>query len=85
MLRQLKRHRQATAVAGIGMLALATIGLSAANGKAERSPECVQLARIVAGREHTMLESRRFVETERQAYSICAQDPAAFRKLIRIS
>ncbi len=84
MLRQLKRHRQATAVVGIGMLVLATIGISAAAGKAERSPECVQLARIVAGREHTLLESRRFVETERQADSICAQDPAAFRKLIRI-
>lgn len=84
MLRQMERHRQAAAVVGLGMLALATIGISAATGKAERSPECVQLARIVAGREHTMLESRRFVETERQAHSICAQDPAAFRKLIRI-
>jgi hypothetical protein len=85
MLRQLKRHRQASAVVGLGMLVLATIGISAAMGKAERLPECVQLARIVAGREHTMLDSRRFVETERQAYGVCAQDPAAFRKLIRVS
>jgi len=85
MLRQFRKHRQATAVVALGMLVLATIGISAATGKAERLPECVQLARIVAGREHTMLDSRRFVETERQAYGVCAQDPAAFRKLIRIS
>lgn len=85
MLRQFRKHRQATAVVALGMLVLATIGISAATGKAERSPECVQLARIVAGREHTMLDSRRFVETERQAYSVCARDPAAFRKLIRFS
>jgi hypothetical protein len=43
----------------------------------------VQLARIVAGREHTMLDSRRFRDTERQAYHVCVQDPAVFRKLIR--
>jgi hypothetical protein len=61
------------------------IGISAAMGKAESSPECAQLARIVAGREHSMLDSRRFRNTERQAYSACARDPAAFRKLIRIS
>jgi len=85
MLRQLERHRQATAVVGLGLLVLATIGISAATGKAERLPECVQLARIVAGREHTMLDSQRFRATERQAYGVCAQDPAAFRKLIRFS
>jgi capsule polysaccharide export protein KpsC/LpsZ len=85
MLRQFERHRRATAVVAFGMLLLATIGLSAATGKAERSPECAQLARIVAGREHTMLDSQRFVETEQQAYGVCAQDPATFRKLIRVS
>lgn len=85
MLRQFKMHRQATAVVAVGFLVLATIGISAATGKAERSPECAQLARIVAGREHTMLDSQRFRETELQAYGVCARDPAAFRKLIRVS
>lgn len=85
MQRQIERHRQAAAVAALGLLTMATIGISAATGIAERSPECVQLARVVAGREHTMLDSRRFRETEKQAYSVCARDPAAFRKLIRVS
>ena len=85
MLRQFDTHRQAMAMVAVGLLVMVTIGISAATGKAERSPECVQLARIVAGREHTMLDSRRFRETEQQAYGVCARDPAAFRKLIRVS
>jgi hypothetical protein len=83
MLRQIDPRRRTLAVAASGLFVLATIGITAASGKPERSPECVQLARIVAGREHTMLDSRRFRDTERQAYHVCVQDPAVFRKLIR--
>jgi len=85
MLRHIKSCRRAYGVVLVAGMAIVTIGVTAAAGKPERSPECVQLARIVAGREHTMLDGRRFRETEQQAYGVCARDPAAFRKLIRVS
>lgn len=77
-------YRQGAGLVLVAAVTVAMIGISAAIGKAERSPECVQLARIVAGREHSMLDSQRFRDTEQQAYRVCTQDPAAFRKLIRI-
>lgn len=83
MLRQAEPRRRTLGVAALGLFVVATIGITAASGTPERSPECVQLARMVAGREHTMLDGRRFRETERQAYRVCVQDPAVFRKLIR--
>jgi hypothetical protein len=85
MWRQLDRHFRDGVLLAIALSTVALIGISAAIGKAERLPECAQLARIVAGREHSMLDSRRFLDTEQQAYSACARDPAAFRKLIRVS
>lgn len=85
MLRQLDRRCRARVLAVTALLALAMIGITAARGKALRSPECAQLARIVASRAHSLLDSQRFRKTELQAYSVCARDPAAFRKLIRIS
>ncbi len=85
MRKQLDQHFRNSALFAIGLSSVAIVGISAAIGKADRSPECVQLARIVAGREHSMLDSRRFRDTERQAYGVCARDPVAFRKLIRIS
>lgn len=83
MLRQTESGRRTLWVAALGLSVLATIGITAASGKPERSPECAQLARMVAGRGHTMLDGQRFRDTERQAYSVCVQDPAVFRKLIR--
>lgn len=84
MLRQTESHRRTIGVAALGAFVLAIIGITAASGAPERSPECVQLARLVAGREHTMLDGQRFRDTERQAYNVCVQDPAVFRKLIRV-
>lgn len=85
MLRQMDKRLQTAVIATIGLFAAATIGISAATGKAEHSPECAQFARLVAAREHSMLDSQRFRDTEQQAYGVCARDPAAFRKLIRTS
>lgn len=85
MLRQTIGHHHAWVLTTMGAMVVATIGISAATGKVERSPECAHLARLVAGREHSMLDSQRFRETEQQAYGVCARDPAAFRKLIRTS
>jgi len=83
MLRQIEKHRHVIGMAGLGLFALATIGITAAAGKTERSTECAQLARIVAGHGRTMLDGRRIPPTERQAYNVCVQDPAAFRRLVR--
>lgn len=83
MLRQIGKHHQVIGMTGLGLFALATIGITAATGKPERSPECAQLARIVAGHGRTMLDGRRFGAMERQAYNVCVQDPAAFRRLVR--
>lgn len=77
-------RRQGGALALVAVAFMATIGISAAIGKGERLPECAQLARLVAGRQHSMLDGQRFRDTERQAYSVCARDPAAFRKLVRV-
>jgi hypothetical protein len=85
MLRHIKSCRRAYGVVLVAGMAIVTIGVTAAAGKPERSPECAHLARIVAGREHTMLDGERFRATERQAYDICAADTPAFRKLIRVS
>lgn len=85
MLRQAVGRYHAWVLTTMGVMVITTIGISAATGSVERSPECAHLARLVAGREHSLLESRRFRETERQAYGACARDPAAFRKLIRTS
>jgi hypothetical protein len=85
MLRQAIGRHHALVLTTMGIMVVATIGISAATGKVERSPECAHLARLVAGREHSILDSQRFRETEQQAYGVCARDPAAFRKLIRTS
>jgi hypothetical protein len=85
MQRQLDKRLRIGVLLTAILSALGIIGISAAIGKAEPSPDCAQLARIVAGREHSMLDSRRFHNTERQAYSVCARDPASFRKMLRIS
>jgi hypothetical protein len=85
MLRQTIGRHHVWVLTTMVVMVAATIGISAATGKVERSPECEHLARLVAGREHSMLDSQRFRETEQQAYGVCARDPAAFRKLIRTS
>ena len=85
MLRQGTLRPILAGIGAIGLLTLATIGLTATTTEAERKPECAQLARLVAGQARSMLGSLQFRETERQAFSVCARDPAAFRKLIRIS
>lgn len=83
MLRQIGKHRHVIGVTGLVLFVLATIGITAAAGKPERSPECAQLARIISGHGRTMLDGRRIPPTERQAYNVCVQDPAAFRRLLR--
>jgi hypothetical protein len=84
VLRQVDKRHQTWVLIAIGVSVAATIGISAATGKAEHSPECVQLARIVAGRQHSMLDSQRFRDTEQKAYDLCVAEPAVFRKLIRV-
>jgi hypothetical protein len=79
------KRLQTGVIAATGLFVVAMIGISAATGKAEHSPECAQLARIVAAREHSMLDSQRFRDTEGRAYSLCVVEPAAFRKLIRVN
>ena len=85
MLRQVTERYHVWVLTTMVFMVIATIGISAATGEVERSPECAHLARLVASREHSMLDSQRFRDTEQQAYGVCARDPAAFRKLIRIS
>ncbi len=85
MLRQMDKRQKAAVLATMGLLVVTTIGISAATGKGTHSPECVQLARIVASREHSMLDSQRFRDTEEKAYSLCVVEPAVFRKLIRVN
>jgi hypothetical protein len=85
MLRQTADRHHSLVMATMGIMLIATIGISVATGKVEDSPECAHLARLAAGRDHSLLDSQRFREAERQAYGVCARDPAAFRKLIRVS
>jgi hypothetical protein len=59
------------------------IGISGAAGIREASPECASLARAVASRSHSMFDGAHFRATERQAYGVCAADPAAFRRIVR--
>jgi hypothetical protein len=85
MRRQIDKHFRDGVLLAIGFFVVAMIGISLAKGRMEQSPGCSQLARIVAGQEHSAPDSRRFFDVERQAYGICARDPAAFRKLLRTS
>jgi hypothetical protein len=49
------------------------------------SPECTQLARMVAGRNHSMLDGggASYRAIEHQAYQVCIGDPVAFRRMLR--
>jgi hypothetical protein len=85
MVRQVDRHAQNGVLAAIILIAAATIGVSVAAGRAEQLPQCVALARVVAAHEHSLHDGQRFRATEQQAYRVCAGNPAAFRKLIRVS
>lgn len=55
----------------------------ASAGRTETDPECASLARVVAGRSHSILDGDRYRATERQAYAVCVSDPAAFRRIVR--
>jgi hypothetical protein len=55
----------------------------AADGPRASHPECAALARSVAGRSHSILDSARYRATERQAYGVCLSDPPAFRRIVR--
>ncbi len=74
----------AAAVAGsVVYLAAMGLGRASTGGHRESNPECASMARSVANRAHSMLDGIRFRATERQAYGICASDPAAFRRIVR--
>lgn len=70
------------AVVAAAILAVG-VGVSGAAGSREASPECASLARAVASRSQSMFDAPRFRATERQAYGVCAADPAAFRRIVR--
>jgi hypothetical protein len=80
----LPRVLLATTVAGV-ILYLSAMGAGTAStgSRMESSPECARLARAVASRSHSILDGARVRATERQAYDVCAADPAAFRRLVR--
>lgn len=62
---------------------IGTESAKASAGRTETDPVCASLARVVAGRAHSILESDRYRATERQAYAVCIGDPAAFRRIVR--
>ncbi len=70
-------------VGAVVLSVMATAGISVAKGKSLRSSECVQLARMVAGRQHPTERDPYAWQIEKQAYAICARDPVTFRRLIR--
>jgi len=69
-----------------GLIALAGLWNSGAPVVAgagrEVNPKCIALARAVAGRAHSLLDSERYRATERQAYDVCRADPVAFRHIV---
>ena len=69
-----------------GLIALAGLWSSGAPVVAgagrEVNPKCVALARVAAGRAHSMFDSERYRATERQAYEVCRADPVAFRRIV---
>lgn len=73
--------------AGVAILAVlwAAVDTAASAGGAGRldDPQCAAMARVVAGRSHSMFDGQRFRATERRAYGVCIADPTAFRRLIR--
>ena len=73
---------------GLIVLACAWVGDAPVVGVAtsearEVNPKCAALARVVAGRTHSILDSERYRATERQAYDVCAADSVAFRRIVR--
>jgi hypothetical protein len=72
----------------VGLAATLGIGIVAANHSDvrpldETGIECGNLARIVAQRSQSMLDSDVFRKTVRQSYQVCMSDPAAFRRIVR--
>jgi hypothetical protein len=66
-----------------GLWATATMSHSAPGNARETDPQCAALARVVAGRNHSMFDGRRYRATEQRVYGLCIADPAAFRRLVR--
>ena len=60
----------------------APVVAGAAGAGREVNPKYVALARVVAGRAHSMFDSERYRATERQAYDVCRTDPVAFRRIV---
>lgn len=85
MLRQKSQARTLWGLGAATAALLVLVGLGAPKGKAAQVPECVQLSRLVASHQHSLLDGARFRQTQQHAYRICAADPAAFRRLIRVS
>ena len=87
---RLRGHRPLIVVAaGAAALILSGLWMTAASpsdsGQAVRAddPQCAALARVVAGRSHSILDGQRYRATERRAYGLCAADPSAFRRIVR--
>ena len=71
------------AIVGAGLLATAATPFDSGPGTREEDPKCAALARVVAGRSHSMFDAQRYRATERRVYGLCVADPAAFRRLAR--
>ena len=69
------------ALAGLWSSGAPVVAGAAGVGR-EVNPKCVALARVVAGRAHSMFDDERYRATERQAYDVCRTDPVAFRRIV---
>lgn len=64
----------------VGTVLAAMMGAYAGKGTQQ---ECASLAWRVANRNHSILDSAAFRQTESQAYLTCLRDPDGFSRLIR--
>jgi hypothetical protein len=66
-----------------GIVLAAMMGAYAGSGSNGVQQECASLAWRVANRNHSILDSAAFRQTESQAYLTCIRDPGGFDRLVR--
>jgi len=67
----------------VGTGLAAVMGAYAGAGAKGIQQECASLAWRVANRNHSILDSAAFRQTESQAYRTCIHDPDGFSRLVR--
>lgn len=73
----------AAAIILAGLWTTATMPFATQSAAREANPQCAAMARVVAGRSHSMFDGQRYRATERRVYALCTADPAAFGRLVR--